>query len=87
MTPDIEDLFEQAVSLSGTEREEFLVQHCADTKVREELRNLLAHDQGAETFLKGAVAEEASTILQNPVLPSGKRLGPYRILSMIGRVA
>ena len=84
MNPDLEKLFEQAVGLAGPEREEFLSQHCSPD-LRNELEQLLAHDQGAETFLHRAVADESSSALQTLVLAPGQRIGLYRVLSVIGR--
>jgi len=85
MNPELENLFEQAVGLAATEREQFLAEHCSDPDLRRELELLLAHDQGAETFLQQAVSEEASSALQTFVFTPGQRLGPYRVLSIIGR--
>jgi eukaryotic-like serine/threonine-protein kinase len=85
MNPELENLFEQTVGLAATEREQFLAEHCSDPNLRRELELLLAHDQGAETFLQRAVSEEASSALQTFVFTPGQRLGPYRVLSIIGR--
>ncbi len=84
LNPDLEKLFEQAVSLAGAEREKFLSEHCFP-ELRGELEELLAHDRGAETFLQRAVAEESASALQNLVLAPGQRIGLYRVLSVIGR--
>ena len=84
MNAEIEKLFEQAVSLTKAQREEFLAQHCTDPELREQLVQLLAHDQGAEAFLESAVSAEADSILQTLALSSGTRLGPYRVVSVIG---
>jgi tetratricopeptide (TPR) repeat protein len=85
MNPELESLFEQAVGLAAAEREQFLAEHCSDPDLRHELELLLAHDQGAETFLQRAVSEEASLALNTLVFAPGQRLGPYRVLSIIGR--
>src|SRR5271163_2857493 len=85
MNPELENLFERAVGLAATEREQFLAEHCSDPDLRRELELLLAHDQGAETFLQQEVSEEASSALQTFVFTPGQRLGPYRVLSIIGR--
>ena len=81
----MESLFEQAAGLEASEREQFLAEHCSDPNLRHELELLLAHDRGAETFLERAVSEEASSALQTFVFAPGERLGPYRVLSVIGR--
>jgi tetratricopeptide (TPR) repeat protein/tRNA A-37 threonylcarbamoyl transferase component Bud32 len=85
VNPELENLFEQAVGLAANEREQFLAKHCSDPDLRRELELLLAHDRGAETFLQRAVSEEASSTLQTLVFSPGQRLGPYRVLSIIGR--
>jgi tetratricopeptide (TPR) repeat protein/tRNA A-37 threonylcarbamoyl transferase component Bud32 len=85
MNPELESLFEQAAGLAATEREQFLAEHCSDPDLRREVELLLAHDRGAETFLQRAVSEEASSTLQILVFAPGQRLGPYRVLSVIGR--
>jgi tetratricopeptide (TPR) repeat protein len=84
MNPDLEKLFDQAVSLAGTEREEFIARHCPDPELRRELEMLLASDQGAGTFLQGAVMDAASSVLQDLAFSPGQRIGRYRVLSMIG---
>ena len=85
MNPDMEKLFEQAVSLTGIERDEFIARNCPDPGLRRELEQLLASDAGASTFLQDAVMDAASSALQALALSPGQRLGPYRVLSVIGR--
>ena len=85
MNPELEKLFDQAVSLTDTEREEFIARNCPDSGLRRELEMLLASDEGASTFLQGAVMGAASSVLQVLELSPGQRLGPYRVLSVIGR--
>lgn len=45
----------------------------------------LEHDRGAETFLAHAVAGEAASVVRSLSFSAGQHLGPYRILSVIGR--
>lgn len=85
MNPDLEKLFDQAVSLNGTEREEFIAGNCPDPGLRRELEKLLASDPGASTFLQDTVLDAASSALQDLTFSHGQRLGPYRVLSVIGR--
>lgn len=85
MNADLEKLFELAVGLAGAEREEFISRHCADPALRHDLELLLAGDRGAGTFLQGAVMDAASSVLQSLALSPGQRLGPYRVVSVIGR--
>jgi hypothetical protein len=84
MNSDLEKLFEQAVGLEGAQREEFLAKHCSDPGLRHQLEQLLAHDQGAESFLQGAVSAEACSVIQTLGLSPGERLGPYQVVSVIG---
>ena len=65
MNPDLEKLFDQAVSLTGTEREEFIARNCADPGLRSELDKLLASDRGASTFLQEAVMDESLRVTQH----------------------
>jgi eukaryotic-like serine/threonine-protein kinase len=85
MNPELEKLFDQAVSLAGTERDEFIARHCPDPALRRELEMLLSSDQGAETFLQGTVLNAASSMLEALTFSPGQRLGRYRVLSVIGR--
>ena len=84
MNPDLEKLFEQAVPLTGTERVEFIARNCPDSALRRELEKLLASDLDAATFLQDAVMDAASSMLQALALSPGQRIGPYRVLSVIG---
>lgn len=84
MNPELEKLFDQAVSLAGTEREEFIARHCPDPALRHELEMLLDSDQGSGTFLQGAVMDAASSVLKDLEFSPGRRLGRYRVLSVIG---
>src|SRR5579859_6975897 len=84
MNPEIERLFDIAVALLPNERKDFLSQNCPDATMRHELEELLRHDKGAETFLNRSLAGAAASILQGLTLSPGQRLGPYRVLSVIG---
>src|SRR5215471_3882146 len=85
MNPELEKLFDRAVSLQGTERQEFIARHCPDPAMRRELEMLLESDHGAGTFLQGAVIEAASAVLEDLVFSPGQRIRHYRVLSVIGR--
>ena len=85
MNRDLEKLFDQAADLTGPDRQKFLAENCSDPALRRELDLLLAHDDGAETFLQRAISEEASSALQSLVFAPGQRIGHYRVLSIIGR--
>jgi len=85
MNAEIERLFEAALQIPSEKRAQFLSLECADVEVRREVEVLLEHDGGAETFIAQAVACEAASFAQNLLFSHGQRLGPYRILSVIGR--
>jgi len=85
MNRDLEKLFDQAADLTGPDRQKFLAENCSDPALRRELDLLLAHDDGAETFLQRAISDEASSALQSLVFAPGQRIGHYRVLSIIGR--
>lgn len=85
MNAEVERLFEAALEIPPEQRAVFLLQQCADYQVRREVELLLDHDRGAETFLGQAIAGEATSVIQSLAFSRGQRLGPYRILSVIGR--
>jgi len=85
MNAEVERLFEAALGVPQGDRAAFLAQNCPDDVLRREIELLLAHDRGAETFLQHAVSSAAASMAQDLTLPTGERLGPYRILSLIGR--
>ncbi len=84
MNPEIERLFDGAVALPPEQRADFLSQNCPDAATRHEVEELLLHDAGAEGFLNQSLAGAAASMLQSLTLSPGQRLGPYRILSIIG---
>ncbi|MGA2740491.1 MAG: serine/threonine-protein kinase [Bryobacteraceae bacterium] len=85
MNAEVERLFEAALEIPRERRVEFLSQQCADEEVRREVELLLEHDPGSETFLGQAVAGEAASVIQSLSFSRGQRLGPYSILSVLGR--
>lgn len=85
MNPEIERLFDAALSLPREQRSDFLSHNCADVAMRHEVEELLLHDDGAEIFLNRSLASAAASMLQGLTLSPGQGLGPYRILSVIGR--
>lgn len=83
MNPEVERLFGQAVGLDETQRQAFLAENCSNPEVRKEVQLLLAHDQGAESFLRNVVLSEASEF--HAALSPGQRLGVYRVLSVLAQ--
>jgi eukaryotic-like serine/threonine-protein kinase len=85
MNAEVERLFEAALEIPPEQRAQFLSQQVADAEARREVELLLEHDRGAETFLGQAVAGEAASVIQSLSFSRGQRLGPYGILSVVGR--
>ena len=85
MNTEAERLFEAALKVPPEKRADFLSRECADQAVRCEVELLLAHDEGAETFLEHAVSSAAASAMRSLSMPAGSGLGPYRILAMVGR--
>lgn len=85
MNAEIERLFEASLEIPPEQRAQFLSQECADAEVRREVELLLEHDRGAETFVAQAIASEAASVIRSLSFSRGQRLGPYSILSVVGR--
>ncbi|MEM6782964.1 MAG: serine/threonine-protein kinase [Bacteroidota bacterium] len=81
----VKALFEAAVGRPGAERAAFLDEACGDPALRAEVEGLLdAHDDETP-FLDTPVAPTVWTLLDQPLpLEAGTRLGPYRLLHLIG---
>jgi eukaryotic-like serine/threonine-protein kinase len=82
----VEELCDAALSRTPAERAAFLAAVCGDDPgLRREVDALLAHAQTAERFLAiplGAVA--ADVLTDEPLALAGRRIGEYRILSLLG---
>ncbi len=80
----IEDLFQKACDLPPEERPGFLERACGgDTSLRLEVESLLASADQTLGFIQQPVFDAARAVSQD-VPPSGKRIGPYEICSLIG---
>lgn len=82
----VEALFAEVIELAPEERAAFLDRKAADAEVRREVEGLLgfAEKTGAgrvDEIVEGA-AQELDALEQ---LPTGARLGPYRLVEEIGR--
>ena len=82
-------LFDQAIELDPTAREQLLTRAAEqDPEVAREVRELLAKHDAAGPFLErpawAAHADLLST-MADPGTMTGHRIGPYRILSEVGR--
>ena len=85
----IEDLFHRAADLVPAERDSFLDSTCGgEPELREEVESLLAADVEPGAVLEDAVAEAAGQLRAATDEGSaliGKRIGPYSIVSLIGK--
>ncbi len=87
----VEELFDSAVGLEPARRAPFLAEACAaDEELRREVESMLAWDERAERFLESPAVEmvEAATEGEPRSAPAqlacGDRLGPYRIVALLG---
>jgi serine/threonine protein kinase len=84
----IEEVFQRAADLPEPERARFLAAACAgDDGMCREVESLLAHDQSQNDVLVAAISDAASEASASRPIPDfiGKQIGPYRILSLLGR--
>jgi tetratricopeptide (TPR) repeat protein len=81
----IQRLFEAALNLPEGRRRAFLESQTNDAAVQSEVLSLIAHDAVAENFFQSAIASEASSICSSLDPAIGGLVGPYRILSVLGR--
>jgi len=80
----LQALFEGAVACPPEELKRFVDEQCGgDLELRRELEQLLAAHRQAENFLELPAGETAPP--SGPLLASGQRLGPYRLLRPLGR--
>jgi serine/threonine protein kinase len=80
----VKELFQDALERPPAERAAFLAAACGeDLALRSELESLLAAHDAAGPFIEGGARIESIPAPEDPVL--GQRVGPYRVLSEIGR--
>jgi len=85
VNPEIQRLFDAALDLPASARTAFVESQEADPAVRREVLSLLLHDGLAEPFFAGAIRSEASSLVSSLDLREGLAIGPYRVLSVLGR--
>src|SRR5215475_13553212 len=92
MTPEryqqIGQLYHAALAMEPSQRAAYLEQACSgDEALRREVESLLAANEQGADFLEAMAAEVAGTMLvdDQPGPITGQRLGPYQIISLIGR--
>jgi serine/threonine protein kinase len=88
----LQDLFDQALAFPAAERAEFIARAAAsDAGLRAELESLLAAHRSAGDFLEQPAASSSPTVSVTTFHASGAErlvgtdVGPYRILSLLGR--
>ena len=81
----IERLFHEALELSPEDRARFLEENAPDARVRAEVLALLEADADPGTLLRATPEELAAAAGVDPAPLSGRMIGPYRILEVIGR--
>jgi eukaryotic-like serine/threonine-protein kinase len=75
----VKEIFADALERPGTEREEFVANRCGtDEALRTEVEALLAISRGAGRFLSRATIEPGGHER------AGTRIGPYKLLQLIG---
>jgi len=87
-TPDwstIERLFHEALELPPEDRARFLEENAPDPRVRAEVLALLEADADPGTLFSATPEELAAAAGVAPAPLSGRMIGPYRILEVIGR--
>src|SRR5215469_10413704 len=82
----IEEIFQGALQHDPAERDAFLREAChGDAEIQREVLSLLAHHDEAGNAEPWAAAAAAQLIGAGVSLEPGQRLGPYEILSPIGK--
>jgi len=85
----IERLFLQAVEMPSQDRERFLSEVCqGDETLRQELNSLLACDVPETPLVKGSFlppTEPIDSISSTVIDGVGRRIGPYRLVRLLGR--
>ncbi|MCC7052159.1 MAG: serine/threonine protein kinase [Gemmatimonadaceae bacterium] len=85
---EIEPLFTQALALTAAEQPGYLdAVTGADTTLRAELVRLLAASRAPDLFIDGCAADRFDALIagEEPAQAAGQVVGPYRLVSEIGR--
>jgi tetratricopeptide (TPR) repeat protein/tRNA A-37 threonylcarbamoyl transferase component Bud32 len=82
----IEEIFGAAADCPPAEREDYLTRACGDdAELRREALELLAHDT-ADSFIDNPIKKAVYAVTAAPPdEPAGQRIGPYRLMRLIGR--
>jgi eukaryotic-like serine/threonine-protein kinase len=92
MTPEqwkkLDDLFHEALELDEESRAAFLLRACGgDERLREEAVRLIAAHEREDSFIDSPIFEQTveSTDDDRHESPVGRRIGPYQVVSQLGR--
>src|SRR5262245_58765385 len=92
MTPErfqqVDHIFHQALDQLPEERAAFLHSICnGDDELRAEVEELLAHDMPAQNVISKGVSSAMMQLAasRQPPKMEGRRIGPYRVLDLLGR--
>jgi Tol biopolymer transport system component/tRNA A-37 threonylcarbamoyl transferase component Bud32 len=80
----VERLFHDVADLPEAARMRYFAEHHVDDDTRREVEALLAYEPGASTFLLHDISAAASRALPQ-MEATGRRCGPFRLVSVIGR--
>lgn len=87
-TPTLRELFETALLLASTAREDWLATHCPDPQRRREIERMLAADTiGAEWLAPGDAANAARVIGDASIaaaMPPGSRINAFELIEVLG---
>jgi eukaryotic-like serine/threonine-protein kinase len=82
----IEQLYRAALDLEVARRHEFLIESSAgDEDLRREVEAMLAQADGTRDTLTSPLTDQLKIPGARAILEAGSRLGPYEILSLLGR--
>src|SRR6185295_10264930 len=85
---EIDRLFDALLDREPAERASFLADACAgDDELRREVESLLAAHERAEKFIEAPamqMAAKAAAAKGDTFFALGKKIGPYRVLSLLG---
>lgn len=80
-----QEIFEQAIDLSPTERNKLLADACSeDTQLRARVEALLAASEEAGSFLGEPTIDHVAAAYSEPAEQAGSTIGRYKLLEKIG---
>jgi serine/threonine protein kinase len=82
----VQEICDAALSRPAADRAAFIQSACGDdASLRQEVEELLAHEQRADGFLSGPLAAVAANVMGATAPPPPKEtIGPYRLLQPVG---